>query len=379
MEGLQNDLLGLMSHRAPQSVSLYLSCSDATHTPDAFVKHWKNAMKTAREQLGNGYARGNANGLPVLTPEVRAMARKNKGLAVFFSKKRDPFLYPLSFEVADQVAVSQRFHLKPILAALSWPQSCFVLCLSQHSVRLLSVDDHGHQDVPLDPTMPHSLEAVRHTLNEPHLDLHTARQGEAVFHGQDRDARRREEDLRRFLSAVAQAVKEAIVAQSGRASHKQGAPLILAGVHEITTAFRKQSDLWILDEEIHASAGHESTFELAQAAAQHAKAASEKAAKEVRDRIDELGHTSRIKTGVMDIVRASNDGRVEALVLQDGASVWGTFDPEQRSAQLRDEPDGTCEDLLDRAAVDTFRQGGSVQIVSELPASDEPAVALLRY
>lgn len=381
MEKLRDDLFDLIGHRSPKSVSLYLSCSDATDNPEAFAKHWKNAIRAVKDLLGvrsNGYGRGE---LPELSPELNALARRCKSMAAFFSPDREPSFYALPFETEERVTVSFRFYLKPILAALSWPKSCFLLALSQHSVRLLAVDESGHRELSLDPEMPRSIEDVKQTLAEPHLDLHTARQGQAVYHGQDHDERRHDEDLRRFLQAVAEAVQIAIEKEPSLRPSKRAAPLLLAGVHEMTAAFRKHSGQWILDDELPGNPERESTHKLAEAACHYAVATSQKEANETLKRVRDLRHTPQVQSEVMDIVRSASDGRVDALLLQEGKTLWGVFDPQRREAILREEPDGVCEDLLDRAALDTFRQGGSVLFMAESPNGrlNSPALALLRY
>lgn len=380
MEEIQQDLLGLMSHRARHSVSIYVPCADAHSHPDVFVARWKNATRVARERLATNGGTHHTT-IPPLTPELRSLARKCKALAVFFSDHRDAVFYPLSFETEQLVAVSNRFHLKPVLAAVSHPQACFVLALSRHSVRLAMVDEAGTHELELDPAMPRSLESVTRTLMAPHLDLHTVRDGQGVFHGQDQEERRRDADLKRFLHAVAKAVETAVDMELSRRGGKQTFPVVLAGVHELTASFRNHTGMWILDGEITGNPDHQPLLRLAEEAVDHAHAASLREAKELEERVRALSHTPQVKFGVIDILRAAHDGRVEALLLQDDATVWGSFDPERREAQLNDEPDGFNEDLLDRAAVDTYRQGGTVQFVDErtMREINGPAVALLRY
>ncbi len=381
MEEIRNDLVDLIGHRSPKSVSIYLPCTDATNNPEAFVKHWKNAMRAVKDQWGvhsNGDGQGE---LPELSPELNALARRCKSMAVFFSPDREPSFYALPFETEERVTVSFRFYLKPVLAALSWPKSCFVLALSQHSVRLLAVDESGHRELSLDPEMPRSVEDVKQTLAEPHLDLHTARQGQGVYHGQDQGERRHDEDLGRFLHAVAEAVEAAIEKEPSLRPSKRAAPLLLAGVHEMTTAFRKHSRLWILDDELPGNPEREPAHKLAEAACQHAVATSQREADKTVGGVRDLNHTPQVQSNIMDIVRAASDGQVETLLIQEGKTLWGVFDPQRREAMLRDEPDGVCEDLLDRAALDTFRQGGSVLLLAESPSGrlNSPALALLRY
>ncbi len=380
MEEIQQDLLGLMSHRARHSVSIYVPCADAHSHPDVFVARWKNVTRIARDQLATNGGTHDTT-IPPLTPELRSLARKCKALAVFFSDHRDAVFYPLNFETEQLVAVSSRFHLKPVLAAASQSRACFVLSLSRHSVRLAVVDDAGAHELELDPDMPRTLESVTKTLMAPHLDVHTARDGQGVFHGQDPEERRRDADLKRFLRAVAEAVESTIKAESSRRGAKRAFPLVLSGVHELTAAFRNHTTMWILDGEISGNPEHASLSRLGDEAVEHARAASLSEAKQLEEKVRQLSDTPRVKFGIVDILRAAHDGRVEALLLKDDVNVWGLFDSEQREAELSEEPDGSNEDLLDRAAVDTFRQGGTVQFVDAqtMQEINGPAVALLRY
>jgi hypothetical protein len=52
--------------------------------------------------------------------------------------------FRLANALSPMVAVSDRFHLKPLLRAITFPNSAFVLALSENAVRLVEI----HADLP---------------------------------------------------------------------------------------------------------------------------------------------------------------------------------------------------------------------------------------
>ncbi len=81
-----------------------------------------------------------------------------------------------------------------------------------------------------------------------------------------------------------------------------------------------------------------------------------------------------------DVVQAAHQGRVDVLLLTEGAPVAGSYDAEADVVEVATENTGAVADLLDEAAVQTLRQGGRVHVVSpeNLP-SEAAAAAVLRY
>jgi hypothetical protein len=86
--------------------------------------------------------------------------------------------------------------------------------------------------------------------------------------------------------------------------------------------------------------------------------------------------TDDLEVGVL----AAVDGRVETLFVALETHRWGRLDPIAREIAIDPELDDENEDLLDRAAVETFLHGGTVYAVDEhrVPGAGVLA-ALLRY
>ncbi len=80
------------------------------------------------------------------------------------------------------------------------------------------------------------------------------------------------------------------------------------------------------------------------------------------------------------IVPAAHEGRVERLWVSRTATVWGHFDPETGEVKVCPEPDQGCDDLLDRATLETLVCRGQVHVVDqERVPQNSQAAAIFRY
>jgi hypothetical protein len=144
-----------------------------------------------------------------------------------------------------------------------------------------------------------------------------------------------------------------------------GKPLLLAGVHEEVSAYRRAANYRpILEPEISGSIEYLALDELARRAAGAALAHYHKLGERVFAEYREMNNRHRTLGDVREVLRAATQGRVHQLCLR-------------AHTALRD---ATGEDLLNAAAVETLRTGGEVFVLPEtsMPAT-EPAAAILRY
>jgi release factor family 11 len=132
----------LLTSRSPSSVSAYLPTEPAS-TGHAERIELKNLAAEAERQLtALGTARAEVAGIAESFAEVsdddafwRYQARS---LAVFVTPDTLK-TFRLPNRLVSMVEVSDRFHLKPLLRSVTFPQVAFVLALSENSVRLLEV------------------------------------------------------------------------------------------------------------------------------------------------------------------------------------------------------------------------------------------------
>jgi hypothetical protein len=85
-------------------------------------------------------------------------------------------------------------------------------------------------------------------------------------------------------------------------------------------------------------------------------------------------------TDVKEIVLGAHYGRVDTVFARLDQQHWGRVDPDAAEVTLFDEPKPEGEDLLDRAAVETYLNSGAVYVVpAEQMPSAEPIAAIFRY
>jgi len=81
-----------------------------------------------------------------------------------------------------------------------------------------------------------------------------------------------------------------------------------------------------------------------------------------------------------EIVKAAHHGRIETLMLAEGAELWGRFDEATGKVTMGAGATAAGHDLLDDVAARVLRHGGNVSILAldEMPDA-APAAAVLRF
>src|SRR6185437_2110378 len=109
--------------------------------------------------------------------------------------------------------------------------------------------------------------------------------------------------------------------------------------------------------------------------------------REARARFEELagrqgaGRTSiRALDRIADVVPAAGAGRIDSLFIALDAQAWGRVDDANLATVMHSSPQPGDEDLLNRAALETYLKGGAVFAVpSERVPGRTPAAAILRF
>ncbi len=343
----------------------------------------KNLLKEARTQLeALGMAATDADALTQAVANAsldKAMWREHgEGFAVFAGRG---FLehVALPFRVRELAVVNFRFHLKPLLEALARRRRFWLLALSQKDVRLYVGDERTLSDVDLGPEVPRRLTDVagRQPAGK-QLHFHAAMRGGrggngAIYHGTGAGKDDVEPEQEQFVRAVANGLE--------RFWKQDEAPVIVAGDNQLRAMYRRFSDYAyrILGE-------IEGNVEGLNRRALHSKAwpivegELERQRDEVLERLDQSGAETPVSRDLADIVRAACDGRVDTLFVAVDRECWGRWDDGTRSIVSHERPLPGDDDLLDRAAVESWLRGGAVHAV---PAAEIPgggmAIAGLRY
>ncbi len=375
------DIGALMRERGNLCVSLYLPTHRAGVEVQQDPIRFKNLLRQAEERLlGNGLRRSEAE--KILKPAQRLLADKafwqhqSDGLAALASSQTfRTYRVPVAFP--ELVVVTDRFHIKPLLALLSGDGRFYILALSQNNVRLLQGTHHNVGEIDL-RNVPTSLaEALGAEERQRQLQFHTAsRGGAAIFHGHggSNDDSVHKKDLLRYFKQIDKGLRDLVCTEH--------VPLVLAGVDYLLPIYREANTCAELVEE-----GIVGNPESLSASELHTKAwailepffkqGQERAADQYRG----LAGTGRAEGDLRRILPAAHEGRVDSLFVAVGVQQWGRFEPEANSVTLHSEREPGDEDLLDLAALETLAHAGNVYAVKsgQVPGNGGPIAAVFRY
>ena len=284
-------------------------------------------------------------------------------------------IVPLPTRPGELVVIADRYHLKPFFEASAHESAYLLLALSRNDVSLFRGDGIELEEVELAPDVPRSLShALGHELSDSQLQHHAGDAGSkaAIFHGHGSGKDDTDAETRQFLQEVDAALRK---------SHFDGSPLILAGVEDLTSEYRRISDYGaILGEALTGNVEDLGASEL------HAKAWPIFQRDRRRRRTDALANIASgdvgrpVSRGLEEIVTAAADGRVAQLFVASDRERWGTISTGSRQVTAHNERQQGDTDLLDRAAQAGLLTGADVVA---LPAADLPegndAIAVLRY
>jgi len=135
-------LHGLFEARDPASVSIYLPTSPASRGEAERIELGNLASEAGRQLQESGVAKRELAAIDDALADViedgELWRYQARSLAVFATPELLT-TFRLPNHLAGLVEVSDRFHLKPLLRSVTFPQVAFVLALAQGSVRVLEV------------------------------------------------------------------------------------------------------------------------------------------------------------------------------------------------------------------------------------------------
>ncbi len=304
--------------------------------------------------------------------------KRSRGLALFVADGVfDRFRVPLPLDEA--VVVNQRFQVKPLLPLLNSAARFYLLAFSQNRVRLFEGDHTGCHEVIV-PGLPGNMQT---SLNYDQISRspqsHAGQRGNehgkqgVVFHGQGDEREIAKEDLAKYFRMIDAALRPML--------RKKQTPMILAAVQYLLPIFRDASTYpHIAREELPGNPDHASQQDLHERAWPIAQAWNDAHLAEVAAKYRQLAGTGKTVDDLHRILPAAIEGQIETLFVERGAHRWGCFDAQTRQVRLNGfAPNGTDDDLLDLAAVQTLLNRGTVYSVETDKCPSPPICAVLRY
>jgi Bacterial archaeo-eukaryotic release factor family 11 len=362
----RSEIERLLAARGPACLSVYLPTSPRKQDIQADHTEFKNLAREGIAQLeAAGVERRSVSEVRELLDDVLEdddfWAEQANSLALFASPA-GVRAFRLPNRLTSKVEVADRFYVKPLLRAVTFPQAAFVLALAAGSVRLVEVTREGP---PL-------------TVDVPGLPSDAASAaGKASIADRSPDRRiqgseGRKVRLRQFARKVDRALRGVLTGLE--------VPLILAATEPMESIYRSVSTYpHLVEPVIGGSPENASDDELAAAARGVLDEVYASELSAIRDRFALRFEQDRASTDVAAVARAATQGAIDTVLVDIDEKVPGRLDEETGDVELAGD-DAVSYGVVDEIARRVLSSGGRVFAVrrSEVPGGG-PVAAIFRY
>lgn len=290
-----------------------------------------------------------------ILPDQPYWKAQSRGL-VIFAAQGFHHAVRIPLEVEESVVVAGHFHVIPLVPILASQGKCYIVALAKNSVRLFDATRNSIEELPLGE-IPASFDDVVGETPDQSLQFRQVGGGDIAYHGQGGASDSEPVLTEKFIHAVGKAVGTEL----GTARSQ---PLVLASVAEYLPIFRDACPYPAIHGE--AIAGNpENTLpdELRSAAWKLLNEGRVERDNAEWERALSLVHNGKGSLDLVEIARAAEEGRIEALYLPHG---------EQRLDS------DTDFQLADRALIGTIHASGAVRTLSDWNG-EHAAMAVFRY
>lgn len=381
----RDELRTLLEKTSGPAVSIYQPAARAGKEAEGNPLRFKNLLAQAEEQCERfGLDRHKSNELldPLrdLLADTAFWGRPQNGLAALSTPEGVLSVW-LSYNVPEKAVTAPSPYVVPLLPALAGNERFYILALSMNAVRLLRATLHGCEELDLSGIdMPHSLaEALRfddfeRTELQHHPSAHaSAGGGRHIFHGHGPGSEDLKEEIARYFHGVWAGLRDLLATER--------APLVVAAVDYLHPLFKATSDYRnILEPGIEGNPDGLSAKELHAKALPLIQAHLDAGLSALVERCGSLQGSGRASDDLREVLEAAHQGRVDTLLVRQGAEVHGTFTPGNGKAEIHDEPRTGDEDLIDLAVRQTLLHSGDAHLArAELMPAGTNVCALFRF
>jgi len=355
----------LLASRDPASVSIYMA-TDPVAVTDAERIEFDNLAADAIRQLDEaGIPKRDVKALEEEIGDLVAdedFWRYQARSVAIFATPEGLTTFRLPNRLVSTVVVSDRFHLKPLLRTVTFPQVALVLALAQGSVRLIEVSADTEPAEVAVPDMPEDAASAagRSSL----ADRSPVRR---IQGSEGRKLR-----LRQYARQIDQALRPFVGGI--------GVPLILAATEPLDSIFRSVNSYpQLVATTITGNPEQTPDAELAASARKVLDDLYAQELSEVRELLELRLSEGRALLDVGDVARAATFGAVDTVLVDIDEVVPGTIDEQTGAVTLA--PDGPDSyGVVDEIARRAWLAGGRVLAVrrDEIPEQGSVA-AILRY
>jgi len=355
----------LLDHREPASVSIYVPTDPVSNGEVERIELGNLDAEAERQLVDAGVAKADVaeirEELDDLVDDDQFWRFQGRSLAVFVTSEALT-TFRLPNRLVAMVEVSDRFHVKPLLRAVTFPEVALLLALAQGSVRLIEVAPDVEpgpvdvQNMPKDVASAVGKSSIRDRAPSGRLQ---GSEGQKVRMRQY--ARRIDEALRPLLGGLR-------------------VPLILAATEPLDAIFRSVCTYpHLAAPGIAGNPEASSDAELVDEARAVLDELNAAALRDVQELYRRRESESRASADLAVVARAATMGAVGTVFVDIDESVPGSID-EAGAVTLDKTDDAVNYGVVDEIARRVWHTGGTVLAVrSEDVPGNGPVAAILRY
>src|SRR5262245_37384440 len=356
----------LLDSRAPGSVSIYLPTNPSSRG-DAERIELKNLAREAVTQLEQaGAAKADIAAideeLADLVDDDELWRHQARSLALFLTPATST-TFRLANNLTAAVEVSDRFHLKPLLRALTFPHTAFVLALAQNSVRLLEI---APELEPAEIQVPNLPSDVASAVGKSSIR-------DRAPSGRIQGSEGQKTRMRQYARQIDHALRPLL---SGL-----DVPLILAATEPIDSIYRSVNTYpHLLVTSLPGNPETSSDAELTEGARRLLDDLYASELRTIHETYGLMASQRRASADIADVARAATFGLVDTVLVDVDEAVPGSVDEETGAITIDDTDDAVNYGVVDEIARRVWLNGGKVLAVrrDDIPGNGSVA-AILRY
>lgn len=266
-------------------------------------------------------------------------------------------LYRLANKLNTQLEMSDRFYLKPLLRALTFRHTAYILALSENEARVIELLPDAEPEVLHLPSMPRNAQSA---IGLPdHISINATGAFSPLR------PRRLAEYARKVEDAIKPLLREC------------DSPVILVAAEPLASAFRSVSSICLADNIVFTSPDKLPDHELAALARPVLDRHYARQLGEVRALFDERRGQDRVVTELQDLARAATYGMIGLMLVDFDRTQTGYIDDEG-NLEFSDDPGayGILDEIVKRA----IESGAKILAVrNEDMLGNTGGAAILRY
>jgi len=372
----------LLTSKTIPCISIFMPSHRAGKDSEQDIIRFKNLVRDAELHLVDIGIRG-PEAKKILEPAAGVLNDslfwKNQldGLAVFIAPGF--FRYyrlPITFE--EHVAVSDNFHITPVLPLYMTDGRFYILTLNKKKIQLFRCTHLTMKEVELVNVPTNIEETLKFNVSEQDLQLHSVgvqggRGGGAIFHGVGAEDSLQKKGAVEFFQQVNKSLMKMMIGEK--------APMVLAGVEYQRSLYKEVNSYpHLVEEGIGGSPEtmtqdglHTRGWEILEP---HFQKTFQDAVAQYRRAMN----TPLTSQDLKEIVQAACSGRVEVLFVTNRLEQWGKVDVAAGTTELHKKEQPGDKNLQDFAAIQTLSKGGAVYVVEPRDAPVRaPMAAYFRY